>query len=380
MRLGLFGLDFKSGNMGCQALAYAFYLNLPKMYSGNIECDIFIEGLPEEIDIPNCDNVDSKVYFYEVKKLEKMTFIKKKIMECDFIVDFTNGDSFSDIYGIKRMIRVSSTKLLTINNNKPLILGPQTFGPYNKLFSKIVAKKIFRGAKAIIARDELSAKQVESLSGRKIEYFTDVAFMLPYEKTEVGNQKIAGINVSGLLWSGGYKGGNQFGLKMDYKEYTKEIIRYLDNKGYKIHLISHVTTKDPNNIENDMTAIKEVHKIFPQTIVAPVFDNPLDAKTYISKMTIFIGARMHATIAGVSTKVPTIPFSYSRKFEGLFGSINYPYVIEATKYFTEEGIEKSKQYIDDIDMMKNDLEKSQTIIKSKVNAMIDWFATQFKED
>ena len=37
---------------------------------------------------------------------------------------------------------------------------------------------------------------------------------------------------------------------------------------------------------------------------------------------------MHATIGALSSGVPTIPLAYSRKFSGVFGTIQYPYTID----------------------------------------------------
>ena len=100
-------------------------------------------------------------------------------------------------------------------------------------------------------------------------------------------------------------------------------------------------------LENDSRICKLLHSKYKNTIVAPDFLTPIDAKSYISEMDIFIGARMHATIAAFSTGVVTIPFSYSKKFEGLFGNINYPYVISAREISTEEALRQTNQFIVD---------------------------------
>ncbi len=376
MKLGLLGLDFKSGNMGCQALAYAFYLNLPRITNEKIECSILIEGDEETVNVPTVENIKSKVSFFKTKSHSQMKILKREIKECDYVVDFTNGDSFSDIYGLKRMIKVSIPKKISIKKKTPLILGPQTYGPYNKSFSRRTAKYILKNAKAVCTRDEMSAKQVEELTGIKPEHFTDVAFMLPFSNQEK-IEKAVGINVSGLLWSGGYTGDNQFGLKTNYQEYITSIIKYLQEENYTVHLIPHVITKSEQNIENDMTAINEIKEMIDDVVVAPRFTNPIEAKDYVATMEMFIGSRMHATIAGVSTKVPTIAFSYSRKFEGLYESIDYPYVINAKALNTDEAIEKTKEYIRNKEQMQIDLDKTGEKIDEKVNALIQWFSKQF---
>ena len=63
--------------------------------------------------------------------------------------------------------------------------------------------------------------------------------------------------------------------------------------------------------------------------MAPAFLNPIDAKSYISGMDFFMGARMHSTIAAFSSGVPVVPMSYSRKFTGLFNcTLDYDAVVD----------------------------------------------------
>ena len=86
-------------------------------------------------------------------------------------------------------------------------------------------------------------------------------------------------------------------------------------------------------------------------VLAPDFKDPIEAKSYISNMDVFIGARMHSTIGAISAGVATIPFSYSKKFEGLFGNLNYPFVISATRIDTDEAVQQTVRYINDKDVL-----------------------------
>jgi polysaccharide pyruvyl transferase WcaK-like protein len=47
-------------------------------------------------------------------------------------------------------------------------------------------------------------------------------------------------------------------------------------------------------------------------------------------MDFFMGARMHACIAALSSGVAVAPMAYSRKFAGLFGSIGYEHTLDCT--------------------------------------------------
>ena len=123
---------------------------------------------------------------------------------------------------------------------------------------------------------------------------------------------------------------------------------------YEIHIIPHVIDLEhPDSRENDYRiCLKFKKKYGDRVIIAPPFETPIEAKSYISNMDIFIGSRMHATIGAISSGVATIPFSYSRKFEGLYGNIDYPYVISARSISTEEALINTQKWIDSYEQLQ----------------------------
>ena len=164
-----------------------------------------------------------------------------------------------------------------------------------------------------------------------------------------------GINISSLLWDSQWAKENHFGLTVDYEQYHVKILEWLmEQSKYKIHIIPHVIDfEQPDARENDYRVCLQLKKKYGDRIeIAPPFNTPIEAKSYIANMNIFIGSRMHATIGAISSGVATIPFSYSRKFEGLFGNLDYPYVISARKFSLEEALEKSKLWIQNYEKLK----------------------------
>ena len=79
-----------------------------------------------------------------------------------------------------------------------------------------------------------------------------------------------------------------------------------------------------------------INKRYPDTNLIPAFNNPIDAKSFISGMDIFIGARMHGTIAAYSSGVPCIATAYSPKFINLFKVFDYDYVVDLTLLDNDE--------------------------------------------
>lgn len=354
--IGLNGIDFSNENFGCEALAYSLINSLKKQCDkNNIEvkyiffCFKYLEEKKKQL----CETLNIKyqnVEFVEItiKSLKNVKNTEKYYKKCDFVVDMSGGDSFSDIYGLKRMLRESFYKLMAINNKIPLILGPQTYGPYNKKISKIIAKKILKNATLVFSRDEKSSKLVYDISGIKPIDTTDLALRLPYKKEEKTKNKSIGINISALMWNEGFNGKNQFELKVNYKKYINDLIQSLKQKNeYEIYLISHVNA---SGIEDDYKLCEELSQKY-NVYLAPRFKTSIEAKTFIATLNLLIGSRMHATIAAFSTEVPTISLAYSKKFEGLYKSINYNYYIDAKKYSTDEALKLTDKYISEIDKM-----------------------------
>ena len=74
---------------------------------------------------------------------------------------------------------------------------------------------------------------------------------------------------------------------------------------------------------------------------------------------------MHATIAAFSAGVADIPFSYSRKFEGLYDSLGYPYVIHGCTDTTVQAINKTIEWISCKDILANAVKHSNSIVAMK---------------
>lgn len=399
IKIGILGLALRSprsvgGNLGCYALGYSFFEILNAIARQNgiqfqivqirslrwrgwcrqivkrllFRKDIISEyysGLYQNLDFCTGDAV----------KIGKCRFLMPAVTNCDCVFDFTAGDSFTDIYGKDRFYERTGLKKKIIDSGIPLILGSQTIGPFKDNSVQKYAVDVIERCKVVFVRDGQSKQYVEQISHAKPILTTDVAFFLPYEKQKKDTtKKKAGFNPSGLLWMGGYDGKNQFGLTVDYQTYCKNIIKYLFNQDYEVHLILHafspVVKEGYYHADNDKLAVDALLELFPSTIVSPYFSTPMEAKSYISGMDLFIGARMHATIAAISAGVPVIPFSYSRKFEGLFFSLEYPYVVEGTKWETEEAINKTKKWLDDVKELKEREISCSDIIKRKNECLL----------
>lgn len=369
MVIGLYGLDFGSNNLGCVALSYGFIEILKKT------------NIDEKIEIISFDECDEKVANKlidsahisltvapkrSLKKIKGFNQLITDYKRCDLIFDFTAGDSFSDIYGKKTFYTRSIRKELVLFSKTPLILGSQTYGPFNSKLVRLMAGHIIKKSYKVFSRDNRSSKLIRTIAKREPVETLDVAFELQYAERQLNGKALKiGVNPSGLLWSGGYVGNNQFGLKFNYKEFFIELVeKLLEIHDATIYLVAHVRSTDLNSRDNDMIACSELKKIFPELVEAPFFDTPMEAKSYISGLDYFIGSRMHATIAAFTSGVITIPVAYSRKFEGLFEDLDYPFVINATK-------DDKKTAVKNIFEIMDDKEKSKLIFDNSFSKSVE---------
>ena len=380
MKIALLGLEFENSNMGCQALSYSFaHLFSEVARSLNIEVQyyaILFDDSQKDIH-PNTDNSHVEEYKIEYKSFSFWRNAKKLFKKCDLIVDFTGGDSFSDIYGCKRFLLGSLLKNVAINSKTPFMLAPQTYGPFLHSYDIFLAKRIINRARWVFSRDMESAQLVKSLTRKVPESYTDVAFVLPYKKALLPqNGKIkVGINVSGFLWNQGYSFA-KLSLGINYPLYNETILKHLlQDDRYEVYLIPHVGYPGDVYGESDYSICSKLHDIFPDTILINSYASPMDLKNYISAMDIFIGARMHAAIAAFSSGVATIPVSYSPKFEGLFGSLGYNRLISARTGSTESAVEETLDMIEKYDTMTEEVNEC----LKKANVLISRFKERLAE-
>lgn len=337
--------SLNSANYGVSALAIAHLQMLVEAARKNrINLEIDTLGFPNNQGLSIRDymqdelgvsithhSVGLKIF---LKDLLKMQFGQPfKSRKYDYVFDIGEGDSFADIYGLKRFFFSSITKYMAIKNGALLILAPQTIGPFKNRMLARFAKYLMNRSHSIYVRDFKSKSYLDSIEVPSTEV-SDVAFLLPY-KAEKRIADSVGLNVSGLLWNGGYTNNNQFGLKVDYHRFIRNVIDGFLKRGKSVHLIGHVLSvgdDDNKGVEDDYGVMRQLQMEYsdnPLVVLAPKFTSPIEAKSYISQMEFFIGSRMHATIGAISAGVATVPVAYSRKFSGVFGSIDYPYTQDA---------------------------------------------------
>lgn len=390
-----------NGNRGCVALSVSAMMLIDRLLEQHdIDYTLYLcnSGFGDRKEHSICINekeikyidAPNPITFSYVDKLKQIIRYKqarqdKKIFkDADFILDIGQGDSFSDIYGKGRFDMIFKSYLIASKYKKPFCILPQTIGPYNNQEIRKRATRGINNAKIVLVRDKQSLDFTQQLlPGKEVHEIIDMAFFLPYTKKQFAKDYIhVGLNISALLWNGGYTGDNQFGLKEDYKQVVRAIIDYfLTIPNVKIHLIPHVVGGE-RHIENDYEVSYDICETYSndRLILSPLFLDPVIAKSYIAGLDFFMGARMHATIGAFSSGVPVVPMAYSRKFNGLFeDTLDYHFITDLkvqTKDETLAIIEDAFNKRSELKEIIND--RMNTIVKEREQLIYDELRKFFK--
>lgn len=386
MKVGFLGIQCDTANLGLAALCYAGVKLVADLIPGQADLVLFSINSHSELEkLRDALHLDGKqiraVPFYHKRPAAMLNSIRE-IRSCDVVVDFTGGDSFSDIYGIRRLARKLFHKQLVLSVRTPLVLAPQTYGPLRHNVSKPWFRHVVSRAALVFTRDDISADFLEKVARRNALKATDVAIILPWDSelydVPTGGPLRVALNVSGLLWIGGYTGTNQFGLMTDYRAYCHDLVRSLLASGHEVHLVSHVLTRPWEcGDEDDVRAARELHSEHPACVMAPAFASPIEAKSYISRMDAFIGSRMHATIAAFTSGVPTVPVAYSRKFAGFFGALDYPIVVDLTTLSTTEAVTSTLAHLGERESLRAAARSANAEAQRRVSVFTDELARLF---
>lgn len=365
-RIGLIGAKLNSGNMGVSALT-ASLISLIRSRQPDAEVTLLIgnqDSRPQCLQVASATYASVDVANYRLSpraRLPEHIFwilllacvqrvlpgkaregiissnpFLEAVHRADLIGDIRGGDSFSDIYGLGRLVIGSIPVVVAILLKKRIVQLPQTYGPFRSGLGRCIAKYILGRSQYILSRDKEGIAVVRSLIGegaRKTEYCPDVALTLrtimPYKAViepplpEEPKCLVIGLNINGLMYMGGYSRDNMFGLKMEYREFAAKValalLRYSD-----AHLLFVPHTF--NVPSNDTTACAEVIGALPEScrnrvhLVCGEYDQS-EIKGIIGLCDFFVGSRMHACIAALSQGIPTAAIAYSRKFVGVFESV-----------------------------------------------------------
>jgi len=369
-RVGVLGATLGTGNLGVEALGMSMVYGLSKalpdskiVYQSwdlgqrviisvgeqSIECDpiaVRRKGSLRHRDgtsqIKKLGRIRRWLSACSISRLPTFSNTLNQLLSCDAILDVSAGDSFADIYGQEVFEYQSQIKLLCLELGLPLVLMPQTYGPFYSNRSAQIAGNILSRCAMVCTREADGINEIKQLCGartpQRLIRVPDMAFLLEPRKTTLpesfrrakadGATCIA-LNISGLL----YSSSRSFGLQVDYRQLAQRLLQWaLTVPNSHILLVPHVVarsalpqTKNTQIVSddtNDISACEHLASELSGSVRKKVdilseANDPSLAKYAMSHCDFFVGARMHAFIGAISQGVPGALLAYSKKADGL---------------------------------------------------------------
>lgn len=348
--LCLFGAAGDTGNLGVAALGEATLHSL-NSYVPNARLLLFDNGRGRRLSPvaspaqPDLDGAWISRRFYRPESLWSMRLSSligvppnrnvTSIRRSAAVLDISGGDSFTDLYGKARWNLVVLSKLIALSVGTPLVLLPQTYGPFADPERRRIAASVVDRAHAAWSRDPDGFDALRDLLGdrfdpRRHREGVDVAFALPASRppepvmarwpSDEGGEVTVGLNVSGLLMNEAEQSGaKQFGLTIDYRRVVTEVARrLLRDVADRLVLVPHVRGAGSESDDVACRVLAEDLGAPERVAVLPAGLTAGETKWFISGLDWFCGTRMHATIAALSTGVPAAAIAYSLKTRGVF--------------------------------------------------------------
>ena len=317
-----------------------------------------------------------KCYFiYILKKLGIHISISKKSRLFEYyntdIVINSGGDQTSGEHGFG--LSTFMNILYAILLDKPVVLYGESLGYFSNHIFNSIAKFVLNRTTLILLRENISKKYLDDnhITKPKIYVTADPAFLLKAspqshvfdilskEGIDEIRKPLIGINPSGLI-------NKLIGEEKTTNTMARVIDNLVENLGATIIMIPHVYTPEVD----DRIAINRIFKEVKNKSKVKTIKNeytPEELKGIIGECDLFIGARMHATIASTSMLVPTVGIAYSHKMHGIIGEMlgQEKYVIDIKELSYESLISKTNDVWENREKVKKELEIKIPMVKER---------------
>jgi colanic acid/amylovoran biosynthesis protein len=297
----------------------------------------------------------------------------------DIIIN-SGGDTISGEGGISTLTPLLNILYATLLH-KPVVLYGESLGYFKNKPINIIAKFVLNKTSLIILRENLSRKYLldNNIINPKIYVTSDPAFLLdPAPQSVVSeifkkegireseeNRPLIGINPSGLI-SRFLENTEQTGQQKIENTMSKVVDNLIENLDANILMVPHVYTSG----SDDRLSIKNILKDVKHKSNVYIVENEYTAqelKGIIGRCDLFIGMRMHSTIASTSMLVPTVGIAYSHKMHGIIGNMlgQNKYIVDINNFGYDQLISTIYECWDNRDIIKKELEIKIPQVKEK---------------
>lgn len=247
-------------------------------------------------------------------------WLKKQIAGVDAVLA-VGGDNYSLDYRIPSP--VMGLDKLAMDLGKPVILWGASVGPFDRqpAFVDSVARHLSRMDLVAVRESVSHGYLTRTLGLDNVIQMADPAFTLGKETVDLagfrptGGNGILGVNVSSLIERYRHK---EQDLRAEVADFIRHAVR---EHGLGVLLVPHVNPLKGQHAGGDATymadLLERLHDLGSSVTMMPHNLNAAQIKYVIGHLRFFMGARTHATIAALSSGIPTVSIAYSVKARGI---------------------------------------------------------------
>ena len=178
----------------------------------------------------------------------------KTLLRADLVLSMAGGDSSATSMDCEGFYTLHFPDTSNSGRKAPRTT-PQTIGPFRHRISKTIARFILNSAELIYSRDHNGEQATRRLldvgdDNTKVRFCYDLGFdvdpahgpaLTASDLSALDGSPVVGLNISGLLITGGYSHNNMFGLKVEYSTFMFKLIQFLiEKRSAIVLLIPHV--------------------------------------------------------------------------------------------------------------------------------------------
>ena len=201
---------------------------------------------------------------------------------------------------------------------KPIIMFPNSFGPFKTAVGRILAKTALNRYSLILLRDGISFSLAESMLGCPKIRTNDIVWLFesnacPHAK--LGNASFVGVS-PGIYSHVLSKAKTEDHISLFARTLDKSIALF----GFHfVFLPQYVTGFQYDDLDISKMIIAEMKN--KNNVEIAEIENADDLKSYVNMMKMVISSKLHPSVMALASSVPTVCIAYDQKQVGLFEAV-----------------------------------------------------------
>jgi colanic acid/amylovoran biosynthesis protein len=338
------------GNRGCEALVRSTLQLLKQQFGDDVE--VLVPSYRPDLDAPQWPDaqqqgarfVRAAPFPLELKVWSRLlrlapglarryapgyqlpADIAADLRSCDALL-VIGGDNITLDYGLPSLMWHVRFAQHAQRMGLPVMVWGASVGPFaQEPRAERLLAGFLCGLDCITVRETISLEYLRSIGVHaNVSLVADGAFVMSPQPVDVsrywpqaGAAGVLGFNISPLIQKFRPAGEPHSVLQQEVAAFLREVLARTD---MGVLLLPHVDPLEGGSENSDSHYMKAIVDLLAdqsgRLTLAPATLNAPQLKHVLSHCRYFMGARTHATIGALSTKVPTVSIAYSIKAKGL---------------------------------------------------------------